>query len=102
MKSGKFIWGLVFLCIGTILIGLNMGWWDQSIWNYVYSFWPIFLILLGLAMITDNGYVFLAIIIVVSLAAIWMYRIDFQNFRESANKLFPVTTINLNDLINKN
>ncbi|MEI8143796.1 MAG: DUF5668 domain-containing protein [Candidatus Berkelbacteria bacterium] len=88
MKSGKFIWGLIIVATGIILLGISLGWWDQNIWEHILSYWPILLVLLGLAMMIDNGYIFIAIILVLGLGIFFGYKTNYHGFRDYTQKMW--------------
>ena len=88
MKSGKFIWGLIIVAAGIILLGVSVGWWDQNIWQHALAYWPVLLVLLGLAMMIDNGYIFTAVILVVGIGIFCGYKTDYRGFRGYTQKMW--------------
>ncbi|MEI6498356.1 MAG: DUF5668 domain-containing protein [bacterium] len=57
MNKSRFLSGTFFLFIGFVLLGTNLHWWNIDVWNVLFAFWPLILILIGLAMIIRNNVV---------------------------------------------
>lgn len=54
MNSFRFFCGLLVILLGAVLVGLDFGWWNSSIWQSIYSLWPIFIIAIGLNLMVKN------------------------------------------------
>ncbi|MFA8449192.1 MAG: LiaI-LiaF-like domain-containing protein [Bacteroidales bacterium] len=50
MKTGSLFWGFALLLFGIMFLLRNFGWIDFS-WSAIFQFWPLILILAGLAML---------------------------------------------------
>jgi len=69
MNIGKFLWGLLIVLVGFVFIGINFGLIDSSIWNEIWRFWPVIIIIVGLSVVgrglSKTGEMIFNIIIVV-------------------------------------
>lgn len=50
----RWFWGLFFIIIGVFVFGINFGWWNAVNLNDVLIFWPVLLILFGIAIVARN------------------------------------------------
>jgi hypothetical protein len=51
-KRGSLLWGVLFTSIGLILLAKNLGY-NVSVWYIIGKYWPLLLILVGVAKIID-------------------------------------------------
>lgn len=51
MKWDRIFWGVVFLAGGLILLGVNLGWLPHDVRKYIWSLWPLILVLIGLRLL---------------------------------------------------
>ncbi len=54
MRASKISWGIVFIFIGTVFLLENYGIIDFS-WSYVWRFWPLILIVMGINIIFSRS-----------------------------------------------
>lgn len=45
----------IVIIIGIILLGINLGYLDESVWRIIWKFWPLLLILFGVSMLTKKA-----------------------------------------------
>src|SRR3990167_9866650 len=45
----------IVIIIGLILLGINLGYLDESVWRIIWKFWPLLLILFGVSMLTKKA-----------------------------------------------
>lgn len=50
---GRIIWGIILIGIGMLFFGENMGWLSMGAGEYISRFWPIILVIIGLAILGD-------------------------------------------------
>jgi len=69
-KYGNGILGGLFLVfLGSIFLLTNLGLIPSSVWNELWKFWPVLVILLGLRLLTGRNIVSRIIITLVTLFA---------------------------------
>lgn len=66
--SGAAIWGIIVIFLGITLLLTNIGVIDGAIWNYIFRFWPVLLVLEGLHLIMGNNIAAKAVLGVITLA----------------------------------
>ena len=54
-KSSGILWGLVFIIVGALMIGDNLGIVYFDLGETLRTWWPLILILVGIGMIVDRG-----------------------------------------------
>jgi hypothetical protein len=82
MKFGRLIWGIIILLIGVAFLGINFGWWDNSIWNSIFDLWPLILVIIGISIIFgENNHVGLLLLLIIAIAGI-LYVSDYKNVRK--------------------
>ena len=52
---GGSIWGLIILFIGVFILLNNLRVIPENIWMFIFPFWPIILVLIGIRMIIGKG-----------------------------------------------
>lgn len=55
MNPVRLVVGLAILFIGLLFLGVNIGWWSPAVWMYVVQFWPVLLIIYGVALLLRNA-----------------------------------------------
>jgi len=60
-------WGIVFLSIGVIFLLNNFGILSWDVWDILWKFWPIFLIVVGLQIILGKSLIAKMIISLISI-----------------------------------
>jgi hypothetical protein len=50
----RWFWGFFFIIIGVFVLGINFDWWSAININDVLIFWPVLLILFGIAIVARN------------------------------------------------
>lgn len=63
MNIGRLIWGLILTTFGILLILVNFGYADLSVFSYIWKLWPLILVFVGLSVIGKGGNVFINILI---------------------------------------
>jgi len=53
MSSGKFVFGILLVGIGAILLAGNQGWLPSGIWPWLVHFWPILLVIFGVILLAS-------------------------------------------------
>lgn len=74
--SGNIFWGLIIIFGGILLLLNNIGIASWEIWNYIWPFWPVLLIILGIRIVFGRGWLsglFTFLFILVSLVTIVIY-----------------------------
>lgn len=54
MKTGKIIWGLILVFIGSALLLSNLGV-IHFYWRSIWQFWPIIFVLMGVNMLFSRS-----------------------------------------------
>ncbi len=54
-SRGSGVWGLVLLFVGVTLLLNNIGVVSKEIWIYVFPFWPIILIMIGIRLMFGHS-----------------------------------------------
>ncbi len=70
MRKGQIWLGVIFVILGALLILKNFGFVSQSVWGFLWKFWPLILVLIGLEMVISNKLVRGIIVIVFLLIGI--------------------------------
>lgn len=71
MNPMKFFLGLVITLIGFLILGVNLGWFDDSVWAKLFLLWPLFIIVWGLALaIKNKKFVFFLILLIFILSVV--------------------------------
>lgn len=63
MNIGRLIWGLILTAFGILLILVNFGYADLSVFSYIWRLWPLILVFIGLSVIGKGGNTFVNILI---------------------------------------
>lgn len=50
----KSFWGLTIVLFGVWFLGVELSWWQSLDINFLYHFWPIILILMGISLLTRD------------------------------------------------
>lgn len=78
-KSSNAVVGVLFLGAGFLLLCNTLGilpWWA---WHYVWQFWPLMLVFLGVSMILGDGFVgrvFSAVVAICAVGFVLLYILD--------------------------
>ena len=71
---GRIIWGVILIGIGALFFGENMGWLSMGAGEYISRFWPVILVIIGLAILGDvfksTIFRFLIIVIIIVIFAL--------------------------------
>lgn len=96
MKFGRLFWGLILLFVGVILLGVNFGWWDSSVWLRVVDLWPLFFVVIGIGIIFGNnspiGFILLLLMVTFSIA----YVSNYKNLRNRIGKSDSISLFSQN------
>jgi len=52
-KVGGLVWGLVLLAIGFLFLLNNLGYVDYDLWDLIFTFWPLILIVIGVIILLE-------------------------------------------------
>jgi len=74
MNSQKLTSGIVFLLLGLLILGRNLGWFPDFSWMKLISLWPVFLVAAGLQLLFPRG--ILAILSPLVIVAVFVYAIS--------------------------
>lgn len=55
MRPGRFLLGLTFIVVGTVMFLVNMGYTSWSFLFQLLNFWPVLLILFGISLIWEGS-----------------------------------------------
>lgn len=66
MKTGKIIWGLVFVSIGSALLLSNLGI-IYFHWRSIWQFWPVIFVLMGVNMLFSRSNSVVGIVLAISI-----------------------------------
>jgi len=100
-NSGQWLIGLVILVVGVIFLVENIT--GNEVWEKVWPFWPIILILWGLTELFQKRSIFFAIILLAIGIVFLLKNLDLYHWSDSIWKFWPVIIIALgfDHLINK-
>lgn len=76
MKPGRFIWGLVVVVAGILLLAASLGWLDWAFLLSLLQLWPVVLVLIGIQLLLGRSSpvaatVLMAVVLVGTVAAAW-------------------------------
>ena len=86
MKLGKFIWGIIFISLGLLLLGVNFGWWNNDIFIELLYFWPLIIVMIGLRFIIRNESLYALIFLLVIAVMVWVAVVNPYNIRNVIEK----------------
>jgi hypothetical protein len=89
MKTGKFIWGLIFVFIGSALLLSNLGLIDFY-WGSLWHFWPLILILIGINVLFSRSNPVVGTVLAIVVVAIALVCIGYKSAYLSENFTFPL------------
>ena len=79
---GKIFWGLLFVLIGGLAFAGNFGYVDVQ-WDNLWRLWPIFIIALGLSMISMKNVIWRIIVTIMAILTLggvaWVMVGNYQN-----------------------
>ncbi len=85
MRFGRLLWGFIILFIGVLLLGINFGWWNESVWRSAFDLWPLFLILLGAGIIFGKDSIIPAVLLVAMSILGILYISNFKDLNKKMN-----------------
>jgi len=50
------IWGLIFIALGTVLLLDRFSYLEFNLGEFLHTWWPLLLVVIGLGMILDRPY----------------------------------------------
>jgi hypothetical protein len=68
----RWIWGLIIVFIGVVLLGANLGWWSTTAVLDLWQLWPLILILWGVSLIFKRWSFGWIIVLIAFLAGLWI------------------------------
>ncbi len=54
-KTSSILWGLAFIIVGALMIGDNLGIVRFDLGDFIGTWWPLALIIIGIGMIADRN-----------------------------------------------
>jgi hypothetical protein len=74
--AGSSVWGVFFLLVGLFLLGNVLQIISWEFWNYVWQFWPVLVVFLGIHIILGNNVfsrvlLFILAVVVFGLIAVY-------------------------------
>ncbi|MEO0265827.1 MAG: DUF5668 domain-containing protein [candidate division WOR-3 bacterium] len=54
LRKGSVWLGVIFILLGILFMLKNLGLFSESVWSYLWKFWPLILILIGLEILISN------------------------------------------------
>lgn len=85
--SGNLVWGVILILAGGLFLLNSFGIVPWIVWNSIWRFWPILLILWGLQVILGGGRIaraLMAILTIAALVVIALYAISVYNHQFSS------------------
>lgn len=82
MRPGRFLLGLTFIVIGTVMFMVNMGYTSWEFMSQLMHLWPVLLIFFGLSVIWGGDiprWVALLLVAVVTVGVIYL-AVRYQGF----------------------
>lgn len=55
--EGSFVGGIVLIVVGLVFLLNALGFVSWDIWNHIWQFWPVILIIWGIRAILGNNYI---------------------------------------------
>lgn len=52
----RYLWAIVIVAVGGLMLAQNLNIIDQNVWDHVWRFWPLFMIIPGISAITKGKY----------------------------------------------
>ncbi|MCX6808477.1 MAG: DUF5668 domain-containing protein [Candidatus Berkelbacteria bacterium] len=84
MKFSRIFWGLLVVLFGVLLLGVNLSWWNWSIFADLFAIWPLVLIVIGANLVFESRPIAVFILFFTLFFAV-MYLANFRNVRTSLN-----------------
>jgi len=70
----RWFWGFLLLLVGFVMLGNNLSWWKEVDLGSLWAYWPLLLIIIGLAIITKHwrfNYIVMILVVLASLGFIY-------------------------------
>ncbi|MBU1373684.1 MAG: cell wall-active antibiotics response protein [Bacteroidetes bacterium] len=81
MKSDKIFWGILFVFVGGIFLLENFGVIDFS-WHYVWRFWPVILILMGVNILFSRSNSKIGVLVTVIITVLTLGLLTFKGLQK--------------------
>ncbi|MFC1648594.1 LiaI-LiaF-like domain-containing protein [Nanoarchaeota archaeon] len=72
-KDSSYVWGAIFILVGVIFLLRTTGLLDFTLWPGFVDWWPLFVVLIGLAMVFKQKTLALAILLLLIVFAVWYF-----------------------------
>ena len=96
-RRGGWVFGLILIFTGAVLLLNNMGVLPWSVWNFIWPLWPLLLVLIGLRIVFGRGWAGDLIVFIAALAILVLVLINALNRVNSPLiQYFPGQMPNLN------
>lgn len=97
-------WGIVLITGGLLFLLNNFGLLSWDVWDTIWRFWPLFLVIIGLQIIIGKSLVAKIIIGFITLILIWfilLYSVSQVNpvINKWVQKSFPWFPVSVNKII---
>lgn len=79
VDTGAIVWAFILIFVGVVLLLNTLGVVSWSIWNYLWRFWPIFLVMAGVGIILGKSRiagVAIAIVTLVVFVGVFIFSIS--------------------------
>lgn len=80
MKSRNLFAGILILFTGVIALLAVMGTFEFH-WSTLWRLWPMFLIIMGIALLPLNEYVKAAILLIALAVGCWLYHVEDKHYK---------------------
>jgi hypothetical protein len=70
----RWFWGFILILIGLVLLGNELGWWSVINLSSLWIYWPLLLVILGVAIATKHwrvGNLLMALVVLASLVFVY-------------------------------
>ncbi len=67
-RPGSAVWGLLVLLGGILLLLNNFGLVSWRVWDFIWPFWPVVLILIGIRILLGNSWLSELLMFLIALA----------------------------------
>lgn len=98
--SGGIVWGAMLIIGGIIFLLNSLGIVSWDVWNHIWQFWPILLILWGIQVIVGQGRaarVLITLVTIAFLILVALYALSSQN--QAIREALPSSLLPIFDMI---
>jgi len=100
VKASSLFWGLLFVLVGGLILAENLGWTNIH-WANVWSLWPMFIIAIGLSILSVRGIIWRMVVwllVLASIVFVGLVAVGYVDFSSQIRNTSTVASINDQDI----